>query len=194
MCRFFNGAYVLVAYKKNLYTPEFTLEAWVDIRWGQNVVDFEHTLFSAGGFYDMPFDLTTTKAFHGFRVFADEENRWQMRIWPSTTNVFQSRPLVTRDGKTHIAVTVQKDGAVGPNKKVVLYVDGKVTGIGTVGFYSLPEHAPLLIGVANGSNDPVNDPLKPTQPMLCLVQEVVLHSKALTQEEIENHVDINKIN
>lgn len=195
-CRFFNGAYVLVPYKevgnKTLYTDEFTIEAWIDVRWGQNIVDVEHMLFSAGGFYDMPFDSTGTKAYHGFRVFANGENCWQMQIAPSLADVFDPAPEIPRNGRTHLAVTVQKEGSAGQKRRVIIYVDAKTAGISTVDFYYRPDHAPLLIGVDSRSNDPLNDP-PPTKPILSLVQEVVLHNKALSQEEIENHVDINKV-
>jgi hypothetical protein len=91
--------------------------------------------------------------------------------------------------RTHLAVTVA--AATGTAKTVTLYVDGKVAGTATLPKYEPPYDAPLFIGVENTQNDPTDTPTLRT-PVLCQVQEVVLHRKALSAQEIANHVDINR--
>ena len=53
--------------------------------------------------------------------------------------------------------------------------------------------SPLLIGVASTQSDPTVATI-PTTPVISLIQELVLHRKALSANEIENHVDINRPN
>jgi hypothetical protein len=189
-CRTFFGGYVFVPFNPNattkLYTDEFTIEAWVDTQWTPKP-GYEHTLFSAGGHYVAPYD--TTPAFHGFEVLAthvDGLDRWQVRLHPHVGDVFPPRPpIVPRGVATHVAVTVEKDGVA---KKVRLFVNGGVAAIATVGFYSLPDGAPLYIGIW-GAPQPVNPPVL-RKPILSRIQEVVLHKKALSPEEIQNHVSL----
>ena len=189
-CRTFFGGYVFVPFDPNattkLYTDEFTIEAWVDTRWTPKP-GYDHTLFSAGGHYVAPYD--TTPAFHGFEVLAthvDGLDRWQVRLHPHVGDVFPPRlPIVPRGAATHVAVTVEKDGVT---KKVRLFVNGGVAAIATVGFYSLPDGAPLYIGIW-GAPQPVNPPVL-RKPILSKIQEVVLHRTALSEQEIKNHFDI----
>jgi hypothetical protein len=197
LCHTFDGGFVLVPSKPGLYTEEFTIECWIEVNWTMGT-GYEHTLFSAGGFYRVPFTASTASSYQGFRIFADRDNRWQMEIFsPSgqvfstAGNVFTSPPAVPRNGRTHLAVTVQKDPANVSNRIVTLYSDLKVAALQTVGFYALPEGAPLLIGV--GSTHPL-DPNSPQayQPVLSPIQEVVLYRKALSAAEIFNHVTINR--
>jgi hypothetical protein len=126
-------------------------------------------------------------AFHGFELFADGDNRWQVLIQPHTGVVFPGVvPLVPRSGPTHVALTVGNADAFGAKKQVTLFVDGKVTVLASVDSYSLPNGAALSIGVDNTTPDSPSTPQVRT-PVLSKVQEVVLHRKALSQDEIENH-------
>jgi hypothetical protein len=186
-CRYFDGGYVRVPYKPGLYTDEFTIEAW--IRTDTLALGFEHTLFDAGGRYAAP--AGTPVAERGFRIFANRDRSWQMRLGSTKTDLFPAPPFVPLGARTHIAVTLQNDGPAGVQKKITLYVDGKATGSVTVPSYAAPHDAPLLIGVENMTNQPTAGENLRT-PLLCRVQEVVLHRKALSKEEIENHVDINR--
>lgn len=188
-CRYFNGGFVLVPYKAGLHTPEFTLEAWVDAQWGQGVSGFAHELFNAGGHYRRPFDPAGSESFYGFSVFANADNRWQVRLQPTAIDLFQPAPIVPRNGSTHVALTVENFDMVGVKKTVKLYVDGAVAGITTVNSYGLPEGAPLFIGVANGAADPTAGTPQPVDPVLSKIQEVVLHNKALSAKEIQNHAE-----
>jgi len=189
-CRFFNGGYVRVPFKPGLYTDEFTIEAWVQVT--QFTAGYEHTLFDAGGRYALSPNAPESE--RGFRLFANDDGRWQFRLGPGTGNLFASPPKVPLAAPphppTHVAVTVENDGGAG-GKKVYLYVDGTVVAVTSVGSYARPDNAPLFIGIDNLNPDPTS-PLVRRRPVLCHVQEVVLHSKALSQDEIENHVDINR--
>jgi hypothetical protein len=186
LCRIFNGGHVFVPFKSGLYTDEFTIEAWIDARWSQ-LKGYEHTLFDAGGHYRKLLD--PSPSFHGFRIFANREDCWQVYLAPGGA-VAMTTPQVAHSARTHLAVTVEHDAATG-NNNVTLFVNGKVAGLGNAGFYSRPDGAPLFIGVANKTPEPSNPPELRT-PVLSLIQEVVLHRKALSQDEIENHFAINR--
>ncbi|MGH7359907.1 MAG: LamG domain-containing protein, partial [Candidatus Rokuibacteriota bacterium] len=186
-CRFFNGGYVLVPYKPGLYSDQFTIEAWVKI--DALALDFDHTLFDAGGVYAFP--AGSGAGPRGFRLFADRNRSWQVRMGPGLNDLLAQPPLVPLGARTHVALTVANDGPAGGGKKVTLYVDGKVAGTATVTSYAPPDGAPLYIGVENTANAPTaNANLR--NPVLCRIQEVVLHREALPKELIENHVDINR--
>ena len=182
-CRYFDGGFVRVPHKPDFYTEQFTLEAWVFV--DRLAPSFEHVLFDAGGKYGTPL------AERGFQVVADRDAHWQVRLAPGTAFVFATPPLIPLGAPTHMALTVENDGAPGGKKKVTLYVDGKVGATGTANSYNLPDTAPLFIGVENHAPLPTAG-TDIRSPVLCRVQEVVLHRKALSKEEIENHVDINQ--
>jgi len=187
--RFFDGGYVLVPYKPGLFSEQCTLEAW--IRVDLLAANFEHTLFDAGGDYGSP--AGTPNARRGFRIFADRTGHWQVRMAAGPggafANLFAAPPLVPLGKRTHVAVTVA--AAAGTAKTVSLYVDGKLIDTASLPKYDPPYDAPLFIGVENTQNDPTDTPTLRT-PLLCQVQEVVLHRKALSPQEIANHVDINR--
>ena len=183
MCRIFAGGHVLVKADSRLYSDEFTIEAWVDPQWGVGSAGYEHTLFDVGGFYTAPFQ--TSPGFHGFRVYADADGRWQVTL--RNGSLMNPAPKVPLGGRSHVAVTVQKDGG---DTKVTIYVNGKPAAFGALGFYSKPEGATLFIGVGNATASPAN-PAVPVTTALSKIQEVVLYRKALSAEEIENHALIN---
>ena len=189
-CWLFNGGFVEVPDQNDkhpLYPQEFTIEAWVYPQWGPNTVTgFEHTLFSAEGFYRRPFD-PGGPSFHGFSVVADSTGNWRVRFsgLPELINVPTSAERV----KTHLAVTVTSEGS---QSRVRLFINGKPTGQSGLVSYSPPTGAPLLIGVGSKQSDPTQ-PTVAHRPVISFVQEAVLHSKALSAAEIENHVDINRI-
>ena len=189
-CRLFKGGHMVVPADDKLYPDQFTIEAWVWPQWGPNAdTKFEHTLVTAGGHYRPPFDPSPSAGFHGFSIVADGTGHWQVRF-PNVGDLFSSPPLVTHD-KTHLAVTVAKEGAL---SRARLFVNGKeVLPPSNLVFYSPPKGSPLLIGVASTQSDPTVATI-PTTPVISLIQELVLHRKALSANEIENHVDINRPN
>ena len=182
-CRYFDGGFVRVPHKPDFFTEQFTLEAWVFV--DRLAAGYEHVLFDAGGKYGTP------PVERGFQVVADRDAHWQVRLAPGPAFVFATPPLIPLNAPTHMALTVENDGAPGGKKKVTLYVDGKVSATGTVNTYNLPDTAPLFIGVENRAPLPTTG-TDIRSPVLCRVQEVVLHRKALSKDEIENHVDINR--
>jgi hypothetical protein len=182
-CRYFDGGFVRVPHKPDFYTEQFTLEAWVFV--DRLAAGYEHVLFDAGGKYGTPL------VERGFQVVADRDAHWQVRLAPGPAFVFAAAPLIPLNAPTHMALTVENDGAPGGKKKVTLYIDGKVGATGTVNTYNLPDTAPLFIGVENHAPLPTTG-TDLRSPVLCRVQEVVLHRKVLSKEEIENHVDINR--
>lgn len=196
LCRFFNGGYMLVEFKASLYTDEFTIEAWVKVK-DQVKLDYEHTLFQAGGRYALG---SSPVGYRGFRIFETRDGRWQVQLAPGDAapgaappTVFPGTqaPLIPRPGPTqaptHLAVTVANAASGG--KDVTLYVDGKPIGPVNVDAYARPDTSPLYIGL--GDTDP-SGAIALRYPMLSHIQEVVLHRKALSLEEIQNHVDINR--
>ena len=187
--RLFSGGHVRVPYTSGLYTDEFTIEAWIEKGWQQKA-GYQHVLFSAGGRYAAP--LATDEHFHGFMVFANGEGRWEVQFFTDdgvVSGPSMPLPIVPSGKPTHIAVIVKNEVGSFTSKIWDIYVDGKVVGPGTVKSYSRPDGAPLFIGV--GGRTPDKDNPNPRFPILSRVQEVVLHNKALSQEEIQNHVKIN---
>lgn len=187
MCRLYNGGHVAIPFKDGLYPDDFTLEAWVELQWGPTTTGFEHVLFTAGGFYSRPF-TGEPPGYAGFTVYADQNNRWQVLLSPHVGPVFTAPPLVPRTGRTYFALSVVRDGG---QRKVTLFVDGKMSVTEGIGFYTTPDGAPLLIAVGNSETAPSN-PVAPTKPMIARVQEVVLYRKALSLDEVENHFGINQ--
>jgi hypothetical protein len=186
MCRLFDGGHVIVPFIANLYTDQFTIEAWV--RADAFDVDFEYVLFDARGRYALPGSGIATR---GFRVFVNQQRGWQVQLAPANADLFPAAPLVPLTAPTHVALTV--DGPAAGPKAVSLYVDGKLVAPSPVNVntYNRPDGAPLFIGVENVEDNLAQAP-QLRHPVLCRVQEVVLHRKALPQAEIENHVFINQ--
>jgi hypothetical protein len=172
-----------------LHTGEFTIEAWVAPEWGASTRGYDHVLFNAGGRYQRPFAVS--EQLHGFTIYADTLNRWQVFLSPYGT-VFPFPPDVKfNQPAQHVAVTVANDPG---GKRVRLFVDGsEAVANGLVVTYSEPVQSPLYIGVKNTESNPLNPPTVGF-PFLGRIQEVVLHNKALAAEEIANHVDINRSN
>lgn len=193
--RLFDGGYVLVPMKDGLdpfYSQNFTLEAWVLPGFAAGS---EHVLFDAGGEYVHPFDTWTP--LHGFRIYATAARAWQVRLLPGG-DVFPSPPLIPPgDAPTHLAVTVQPDPAAPSKEKVALFIDGKQAAENTVNLHSRPVGAALVIGVGSDEKstfdmDPVGRKPNTSRPIQGRVQEAAMHKKALSQEEIENHVLLGK--
>ena len=191
-CRLFEGGHVLVGFKPGLYTDQFTIEAWIKATAFD--ADFEYVLFDAGGNYALPGGGGSAN--RGFRVFVNRQNGWQVQLAPGNTPLFPSAPIVPLGLRTHVAVTVDDVVFVGGGvqKAVSLYVDGKMVAPSpvTVVAYNRPDGAPLFIGVENEEQNPAQPP-RLRRPVICRIQEVVLHRKALSPPEIENHVDINRV-
>lgn len=184
-CRFYNGGYVIVPAHSNLFTLEFTIEAWVRPDFGSGE---EHTVFQAGGFYRAPFQ--PSPAYHGFRIFATAGRAWQVELAPAGA-VFTMPPLVPL-GKdpTHLAVSVKR--ATPSTMRLVLYINGKsARDIGGLQFYQEPAGAPLLMAVQGKEADPASlesqsDPAV-ALPLRGALQEVVLYRTVRTPEQIDAH-------
>jgi hypothetical protein len=200
-CHSFEGGHVRVPFKDGLYTEEFTIEAWINIGPEWKNLDFQHVLFSAGGHYVAP--SAASAAFHGFEVsanfFSDSsnpkggENRWKVGFFTDgVVSVDPTTPLpIVPTGSTHVALILKNDVNAPTGPKIwAFYVGGKITVHGTVSFYSPPKGAPLFIGVGKRTADTAGIP-EPRFPILSRIQEVVLHTKPLSKEEIENHVTLN---
>ena len=187
-CRFLDGAYVLVPHVPNLFYDELTIEAWVRV--GTLTKDYEHALFDAGGTYVYP--AGTPASLHGFRIVADRTNGWQVYLAPQTTGLFAKPPLISANSRTHVALTV-RDKMPGSTAKIAtLYLNGKpVSPSVELSSYAPPYEAPLFIGVENTRAAPTATPIL-LHPALFRIQEVVLHRKALSEQELFNHVDINR--
>lgn len=185
-CRFFNGGFVAIPDTGGLHTEEFTIEAWIDPEFSHGA---EHTLFHASGL--RPGNPDASKP--GFRVYATEEREWQVDLEVHGP-VFPHPPLMpVGSGRMHLAVIVERVDGQG-KMSVTIVIDGRHPVTHTIsGTYSPPDGAPLLIGVKRESYPE----LEPTNPDLSgsiqsTLQEVVLHRKALSLNEIENHVGINR--
>jgi hypothetical protein len=183
--RSFKGGYVRVPFKQDLYTDEFTIEAWI-LPPAQRA-NYEHMLLDCGGRYAIP---GSTARDRGFRVFEDRTGHWQVRVAIGATDVYASPPLIPRPDRSHFALVMQNSGAAGA-KQLMIYVGGKLTVSETLPSYARPDNVPLFIGVENTTTTVAGNPVF-RHPFMSQIQEVVLHKKALSPEEIENHVDINR--
>lgn len=188
LCRLYNGGYIQIPYVKGLYTPEFTIEAWIDVQTLK--ADYEHALFSTGGHYAVTGQGALDR---GFRLFADRGGHWQVRLGNDDVAMFATPPLVPIGGRTHVALVVKNHDATGVKKDLTLYVEGKLAATSAMAGvdYGVPDDAPLFIGIENTAVAP-NQAVKLRAPFIGQIQEVVLHNKPLAQPEIENHVDINR--
>ncbi len=189
-CRGFNGGYVVVPSTAGLYPPQFTIEAWVWPQWGANHdVDWEHTLFL--GHFEPPSDAGAVPL-HGFAVVADRTGHWQVRL-NNAGDLFPNPPLataITHGDKTHLAVTFAAEGS---KTRVRLFINGKeVLPASNLVDYSAPSQGSLFIGAAVRPSGPTPTTV-PHRPLIGLIQEVVMHRKALSGDEIANHVDINRL-
>ena len=185
--RLFLGGFVVVPHKVGLHLDEFTIEAWVLPKWAPGDTA-SHTLFSAGGHYDIPFDPDTQKRYAGFLVYT-EGTRVNVAFGPTMTAVFTNVVNLTSSRRTHVAMVMKRISAF--VRDVRLLVDGKVAATATLAVYALPEGAPLIIGVSPKNADPTVTPIVPADPWVGQIQEVVLHRVALSDDEIANHVDNN---
>jgi hypothetical protein len=190
-CRNFQGGYVLVRHKPGLYSDQFTIEAWVKAE--TFAQGFEHTLFYAGGKYASP--PGTGNLDRGFRIFVDRHRHWQASLNNSQEGLFKLPPFAPIEAPAHIALTVEnkQDGPAGA-KKCTLYINGKATVSTDVDSYVPPDGAPLFIGVENEDPIPAVPPEagRLTHPVLCRVQEVVLHRQALSEAQIKYHVNAGR--
>jgi hypothetical protein len=191
--RHFNGGFVVVSNDDDdLFPDQFTIEAWVAPAWGlQFDASFEHTLFSVGGNYHSPSDPGTSATGHGFSLLIDQAGNWQVRFPNAGDLLSQPLPAKPPHGPptTHIAMTVARAGA---QSRVHLFLHGKRVSAGALTVFSRPTKAPFFIGVLNGEQDPAL-PRQPTRPVSSIVQEVVIYRKVLSDEEIQNHFDMNKV-
>jgi hypothetical protein len=152
---------------------------------------YEHVLFDAGGTYVYP--AGTAAAPRGFRIVADRTNSWQVYLAPQASGLFTNPPLITANSRVHIALTVADKTPGSAQKMVAFYLGGKLVGIPIeIPSYSPPHEAPLFIGIENTRLAPPAAAPVLLHPALFRIQEVVLHRKALSEEELFNHVDINR--
>ena len=183
--RSFKGGFVRVPFKPDLHTDEFTIEAWIVPP--PSRPNYEHMLFDTGGRYALP---GSTARDRGFRVFEDRTGHWQVRVALDATAVYASPPLIPRPDRSHFALVMQNSGAAGA-KQLMIYMNGKLTVSQTLPSYARPDDVPLFIGVENTTTTVAGAPVF-RHPFMSQIQEVVLHKKPLSAEEIDNHVDINR--
>jgi len=186
LCRSFNGGYVQVPYSAGLHTDEFTLEAWVNI--AALKPNYEHVLFDSGGRYAQAGSAVLDR---GYRVLADRTGAWQVRLTSNQTAVFTMPPKVPLGARTHFALVLKNHDAAGVKKDLTLYIDAKEAATATIPTYQRPDDAPLYMAVENTAAQPTQ-PAQLRAPFLGQIQEVVLHSKPLSVQELENHVDMNR--
>jgi len=186
LCRYYNGGYVRIPFAAGLHSDEFTLEAWVNVT--ALKADYEHVLFDAGGRYALPGSAVTDR---GYRILADRDGNLQIRLASTQVAVFAAPPKVPLGGRTHFALVLKDKDPAGVQKDLTIYIDGKQTVTQTAPTYARPDTAPLFIAAENTTAAPAQA-VRMRAPFLGLIQEVVLHGKALSQQEIENHVDINR--
>lgn len=188
-CRFFDGAYLFVPHVPNLFHGQLTIEAWVRV--GTLTTGYEHVLFDAGGTYVYP--AGTPASLRGFRIVADRTNSWQVYVAPKETALFAKPPLISPNSRAHVALTIADKTPGSAEKIVTFYLNGKPTDVpAEITSYAPPHEAPLFIGIENTRPVPSPTLLTLRHPALFRIQEVVLHRKALSQEELFNHVDINR--
>ena len=186
-CRYYNGGYVIIPAHADLFTHEFTVEAWLRPDFGSGV---EHTVFHAGGFYRAPFD--TNPDFHAFRIHVTAGRAWQVDLGSSGA-VLASPPLVPAGNfPTHLAVSVQR--ATPSTTRVALYIDGKLAADNsTLPFYSRPSGAPLLMAARGEESEPSDLETKAqpniSSPLRGALQEVVLYRTVRTPAQIKAHAD-----
>jgi hypothetical protein len=179
-CRTFLGGCMRVVNRPELFPDSFTIEAWVLPGWSAG--GFEHTLFSAGN--------PTSAAPQGFALYADQTNRWVVRVASfGVLTLDQAPPVVSLTAKTHIALTMEAQGS-GSARLVKLFIDGNPAGKTLLVTYQAPAAWDLLIGGANRAANPGSIELY--RPFIGQIQEVVLHKKALSAKELQNHVAINR--
>jgi hypothetical protein len=192
-CRRFEGGHVAVA-GAGLYTGEFTIEAWI----ATTLLEpgYQYTLFHA---YPLP--RAGALADRGFRISVRGstdpnligKGHWRVALGDSP-EVFPNAALVPSNGPTHIALTLKSDPQ--PNapkkKRARLYIDGKLVdppGEMPVNSYTPPDPSTtLLIGLGReriGTNEVFR------YPIICRIQEVVLHQRVLLQHEIKDRVELN---
>lgn len=181
--RHFGGGFVRIPWKAGLHPTNFTLEAWITPAWTK-VANYEHTLWSAAGLYAEP---APPPSGHGFQLLASIQNAWAVGLAPAGAVPLTSAPVAML-AAIHIAMTVEK---VGTQHRVRLFINGSQVAEAAVAAYAPPVGLPLYIGIENGQLNPAQ-PETVHQPILSVIQEVVLHSKALTAKELENHFAINK--
>ena len=187
-CRFYNGGYVVIPPHPDLFTDEFTIEAWVRPDFGAGQ---EHTVFHAGGFYRRPFE--TNPAYHGFRIYATAARTWQVDLTASAA-VLPAPPLIPAGVfPTHLAVSVQR--ATPSTTRVALYIDGKLAAENsTLPFYPRPDGAPLLMAARGEESEPSDLEAKGqpniSSPLRGALQEVVLYRTVRTLSQIKAHADV----
>ena len=141
---------------------------------------FEHTLFSAGN--------PGSAAHQGFALYANGANESVIRLAPfGVLTLDQAPPVVSLTAKAHIALTVEAQGS---GRLVRLFIDGNPAGKTLLVTYDAPAGWDLLIGAANRMANPGS--LEISRPFIGQIQEVVLHRKALSAKELQNHGAINR--
>ena len=178
-CRTFMGGCVRIKNRPELFPDEFTIEAWVWPRWTAG--GFEHTLFSAGN----PLSQTTPQ---GFALSASDANTWIVRFSPYTVTFADTPALVSLDARIHIALTVKRVPSF-QHRDLHLFVNGKLAGKDTPLLYNVPAGWDLLIGAANQAASP--GALQVYRPFIGRIQEVALYKRALSDDELEGHFNIN---
>ena len=142
----------MVPAKTNLFTEEFTIEAWVLPGFAAGS---EHTLFQAGGHYRAPFDIVGR--FSWVSDLRDCRERPGKSPCRRAGTLFPSPPLIPpANTRTHLAVTVAERKPGQSSKKVTSSLTAKRRWRTPWASTRPPDGAPLLIGVAGEEQEPHN--------------------------------------
>lgn len=191
----FQGGYMSASYVDGLYKDEMTIECWVNCQWSPAETGNAHTLLFAGGYYQRPDQFSP--GWHGFRIFADANNKWQVAVNTlADDGALSTSTLVTLNRAKYIVVTLANESG---QTRVTLFVDTVNIESVLVPQFSRPDGSPFYVGLGNqlpaslspvDGSDPTN--ITPTQPIMSQVQEVVLYNKVLDRQEMENRFALNQ--
>jgi hypothetical protein len=197
----FQGGYMAANYVDGLYADEMTIECWVKCQWSQTPTGNAHTVLFAGGYYQRPDQYSP--GLHGFRIFADADNKWQVIVYPQGGTPqgggqLSTSTFVSFNTATYVVVTISKDTIGGSGQTAVsLWVNAEFIETALVQPFSRPDGSPFYVGLAFVPTevDPSSGGSVSTvgQPVMSQVQEVVLYKRKLERPEIENHFALNQL-
>jgi hypothetical protein len=173
-----DGGYVEVPFAPELNTPEFTFELLVHTSWDATAVAAYRCVLSsrelAGGM--------AGGNVGGFVLYANPANQWEARAGAGTpVPAAAVGDLIAFDTTEWLAITY--DGL-----SLTLYVNGELSSsVQPEPGYVPNTSRPLLIGAREG-----DDLTVPIYPFKGRLQEVACYSRALSQGEINAHIEASK--
>jgi hypothetical protein len=184
--RNFTGGYVLVPWAPALATAEFTFEAWVRPQgWVPTDAGRRRLVTFGGDYRDSP---AAPSRDHGF-VIEQDNGQLRARVARGDGRA-QTLAAVLPAGVAHVALTVQKISGPNDRRRATLYLNATAIRVLEFDGYVMPSGVPLLLASGPNPDDP-RGTFTSRAPWTGRVQEVVLHSTALTAAELANHVAIN---